>query len=109
MGIIPTRTEKTKIHFLSDVLVAVASLDLRRGRGIHRGDVIFPLLIYTLFFYKNIFYKNIKAEIRKILRIFFKNKPQTEILERIYFCVFKSCKYNAIICFPLILFSKGEN
>ena len=25
---------------------------------------------YTLFFYKNIFYKNIKAEIRKILRIF---------------------------------------
>ena len=28
------------------------------------------ILLYTLFFYKNIFYKNIKAEIRKILRIF---------------------------------------
>ena len=40
---------------------------------------------------------------------YFKNKPQTETLQRIYFYVFKSCKYNKIICFPLISFSKREN
>ena len=29
MGIIAKKTERTQIHFLSDVLVAVASLDLK--------------------------------------------------------------------------------
>ena len=38
----------------------------------------------TLFlFYKNIFYKNIEAEICEILRIYFKNKPEAEIVKRI--------------------------
>ena len=42
--------------------------------------------INTLFFYNITFYKNIHAEISEILRIF-ENKPQAEILKRIWFCV----------------------
>ena len=33
VGIIPIKTERTQIHFLRDVLVAVASLDLKVPNG----------------------------------------------------------------------------
>ena len=43
VGIIAVKTERTQIHFLSDVLVAVASLDLKVP--------IFLTPIQTLYFY----------------------------------------------------------
>ena len=71
-----------------------------------------------IFLRENWNYRNLKLKFKLKFEIWnlrlkfakkFKNKPQVEILKRIYFCVFKSCKYNTIICFQLIPFSKGEN
>ena len=36
VGIIPIKTERTQIHFLSDILIAVASLDLKVAND--KGD-----------------------------------------------------------------------
>ena len=57
--IIAIKTERTPIHFLSEVLVAVASLDLKvpNGYGQLRAGVRFPphplLLLYITALFKN--------------------------------------------------------
>ena len=56
MGIIAIKTERTQIHFLSDVLVAVASLDLKVPivvvqRRLQKNDARAKLLfIFTIRF-----------------------------------------------------------
>ena len=39
MGIIAIKTERTQIHFLSDVLIAIASLDLKVPRPYNRAKL----------------------------------------------------------------------
>ena len=60
VGIIAIKTERTQIHFLSDVLVAVASLDLRVPTAAHlhlagHKHVSPPLWIFMFFFPQNSF------------------------------------------------------
>ena len=42
VGIIAIKTERTQIHFLSDVLVAVASLDLKVPILLHQHSKLQP-------------------------------------------------------------------
>ena len=42
MGIIAVKTERTQIHFLSDVLIAVASLDVKVPINLSRQERLIP-------------------------------------------------------------------
>ena len=42
MGIIAIKTERTQIHFLSDVLIAVASLDVKVPINLSRQERLIP-------------------------------------------------------------------
>ena len=48
--------------------------------------------IHSVFFYKNIFCKNSEAEMYKILRTYFKNKPEAEISKRMIILSDKNLK-----------------
>ena len=48
VGIIAIKTEKTQIHFLSDVLVAFASLDLKVPHVSELREVITALPFYNI-------------------------------------------------------------